>query len=61
MQNILTALSNPTRRAALAILWDGSEHCVCELMERRKASQKGYPHSHAASTDPSSSSPVTSW
>ncbi|MCA1777568.1 MAG: metalloregulator ArsR/SmtB family transcription factor [Loktanella sp.] len=39
MQNILTAISDPTRRAALAILWDGSEHCVCELMERLKASQ----------------------
>ncbi|MCA1777668.1 MAG: metalloregulator ArsR/SmtB family transcription factor [Loktanella sp.] len=39
MQNILSALSDPTRRAALAILWDGGEHCVCELMARLDASQ----------------------
>lgn len=39
MQEILTSLSDPTRRAALAILWDGGEHCVCELMERLDASQ----------------------
>jgi len=39
MQEILTALSNPTRRAALAILWGGGEHCVCELMARLDASQ----------------------
>ncbi len=39
MQEILTALSDPTRRAALAILWDDGEHCVCELMARLDASQ----------------------
>jgi len=39
MQQILTALSDPTRRAALAILWDDGEHCVCELMTRLGASQ----------------------
>ncbi|MBD8878593.1 ArsR/SmtB family transcription factor [Roseibium polysiphoniae] len=39
MQDILTALCDPTRRAALAIVWDGGEHCVCELMERLDASQ----------------------
>lgn len=39
MQEILTSLSDPTRRAALAILWDGGEHCVCELMARLEASQ----------------------
>jgi len=39
MQQILTALSDPTRRAALAILWDDGEHCVCELMARLGASQ----------------------
>ena len=39
MQKILTALSDPTRRAALAILWDDGEHCVCELMARLGASQ----------------------
>jgi ArsR family transcriptional regulator len=39
MQEILTALSDPTRRAALALLWGGGEHCVCELMARLEASQ----------------------
>ncbi len=39
MQDLLTALSDPTRRAALALLWGGGEHCVCELMARLDASQ----------------------
>ncbi len=39
MQDILTALCDSTRRGALAVLWDGGEHCVCELMERLDASQ----------------------
>ncbi len=39
MQEILTAISDPTRRAALALLWSGGEHCVCELMARLGASQ----------------------
>ncbi|OIQ45561.1 MAG: transcriptional regulator [Roseobacter sp. MedPE-SW] len=39
MQQILNALCDPTRRNALVILWDGSEHCVCELMDRLDASQ----------------------
>ena len=39
MQAILDALSDPTRRAALALLWGGGEHCVCELMARLGASQ----------------------
>lgn len=39
MQDILTALCDPTRRTALAIVWDGGEHCVCELMVRLEASQ----------------------
>ena len=39
MQDLLTSLSDPTRRAALAILWGGGEHCVCELMVRLGASQ----------------------
>lgn len=39
MQVLLAALTDPTRRAALAILWDGGEHCVCELMARLDASQ----------------------
>lgn len=39
MQDILTAICDPIRRAALAIVWDGGEHCVCELMARLDASQ----------------------
>lgn len=39
MQDVMTALCDPTRRAALAIIWDGGEHCVCELMARLDASQ----------------------
>lgn len=39
MQTLLNALADPTRRAALALLWDGEEHCVCELMARLGASQ----------------------
>ena len=39
MQEILDALCDATRRAALAIVWDGGEYCVCELMERLDASQ----------------------
>lgn len=35
----MTAIYDPTRRAALALLWDGGEHCVCELMARLNASQ----------------------
>jgi ArsR family transcriptional regulator, arsenate/arsenite/antimonite-responsive transcriptional repressor len=36
---LLAALAEPTRLAALRILWDGGEHCVCELMRRLGASQ----------------------
>lgn len=36
---LLSALAEPTRLAALRILWDGGEHCVCELMTRLGASQ----------------------
>jgi len=39
MQEVITAICDPTRRAALAIVWDGGEHCVCELMARLGASQ----------------------
>ncbi|OKL45165.1 transcriptional regulator [Pseudovibrio exalbescens] len=39
MQEILNAISEPIRRDALAIIWDGGEHCVCELMARLEASQ----------------------
>jgi ArsR family transcriptional regulator len=36
---ILAALAEPTRLAAIALLWDGREHCVCELMRELGASQ----------------------
>ena len=36
---ILSALSEPTRLAAVQIIWDGGEHCVCELMRRLGATQ----------------------
>ena len=39
MQDFLTAVAEPARRAALHILWDGSEHCVCELMAKLDATQ----------------------
>ncbi len=39
MQEVLTALSDPTRRAALALLWEGEEHCVCDLMAKLNVSQ----------------------
>ncbi|MGV6812113.1 MAG: ArsR/SmtB family transcription factor [Brevirhabdus sp.] len=39
MQDFLKSLADPTRRAALAIIWQGDEHCVCELMARLDASQ----------------------
>ena len=39
VQTVLAALSDPMRRSALAIIWPGGEHCVCELMERLGASQ----------------------
>ena len=37
--NVLAALAEPTRLAAIRLLWDGNEHCVCELMERLDATQ----------------------
>ncbi|MDF1855285.1 metalloregulator ArsR/SmtB family transcription factor [Pseudooceanicola sp.] len=39
MQDLLTALCDSTRRSALALLWGGGEHCVCELMVRLDVSQ----------------------
>lgn len=36
---ILSALAEPTRFAAMAMLSDGSEHCVCELMQELGATQ----------------------
>ncbi len=37
--SLLAALAEPTRLAALRIVWDGGEHCVCELMAKLDASQ----------------------
>ena len=36
---VLAALAEPTRLAAMTILSDGSEHCVCELMNKLGATQ----------------------
>jgi ArsR family transcriptional regulator len=36
---LLAALADPTRLAALHLLRDGEERCVCELMRRLGASQ----------------------
>jgi ArsR family transcriptional regulator len=37
--SIIAALAEPTRLGAIRLIWDGEEHCVCELMERLGASQ----------------------
>jgi ArsR family transcriptional regulator len=37
--DILSAMAEPTRLAALRIIWDGHERCVCELMRDLGASQ----------------------
>ena len=34
IDDLLSALAEPTRLRALQIIWDGDEHCVCELMDR---------------------------
>lgn len=39
IEYLLAALAEPTRLAALAIIWDGQEHCVCELMDLLGTSQ----------------------
>lgn len=36
---LMNALSDPTRLGALLLVWDGEEHCVCELMEQLGATQ----------------------
>lgn len=36
---VLSALAEPTRLAAMRLLDDGGEHCVCELMRKLDASQ----------------------
>lgn len=37
--SLMSVLSDPTRLGALRLLWDGQEHCVCELMDRLAATQ----------------------
>ncbi|MBD3773145.1 MAG: metalloregulator ArsR/SmtB family transcription factor [Rhodobacteraceae bacterium] len=37
--DLLSALAEPTRLAAVRLLWDGEEHCVCELMRQLGATQ----------------------
>lgn len=37
--DLLSALAEPTRLAAVRLLWDGREHCVCELMRELGATQ----------------------
>ncbi|PPQ25780.1 transcriptional regulator [Rhodopila globiformis] len=39
ISGLMSALSEPTRLAAIRILWDGDEHCVCELMRVLGATQ----------------------
>jgi ArsR family transcriptional regulator len=39
IDDLLSALAEPTRLRALQIIWDGEEHCVCELMDRLGVSQ----------------------
>jgi len=39
IQSVLAALAEPTRLGAIRIVWDGGEHCVCELMARLDATQ----------------------
>lgn len=36
---VLSALAEPTRLEAMRLLADGSEHCVCELMQELCATQ----------------------
>jgi ArsR family transcriptional regulator len=36
---VLSALAEPTRFEAVRLLADGSEHCVCELMQKLDATQ----------------------
>lgn len=36
---VLSALADPTRLGAMRLLWDGGEHCACELIDRLGATQ----------------------
>jgi ArsR family transcriptional regulator, arsenate/arsenite/antimonite-responsive transcriptional repressor len=37
--SLLSALSDATRLGALRLIWDGEEHCVCELTKKLGATQ----------------------
>lgn len=39
IDDLISALNDPTRLRALQIIWDGDEHCVCELMDVLDATQ----------------------
>ncbi|WP_197423841.1 helix-turn-helix transcriptional regulator [Novosphingobium sp. CCH12-A3] len=39
IDDLLAAVSEPACVRALQIIWDGDEHCVCELMDRLGATQ----------------------
>jgi ArsR family transcriptional regulator len=39
LSTFMSALAEPTRLAALRLLADGNEHCVCELMGQLGATQ----------------------
>ena len=39
LSKTLMAISEPTRLKAIQIVWDGGEHCVCELMDQLDTSQ----------------------
>ena len=39
VSDVMSALSDPTRLGALRLLWDGKEHCVCEMMRVLGATQ----------------------
>jgi len=44
IDDLLSALAEPTRLRALQIVWDGEEHCVCELMDRLAVTQSRMSH-----------------
>src|SRR3954453_9049282 len=48
---ILSLLAEPTRLAALGLLRDGQEHCVCELMAALDATQSRMSRHMSASRD----------
>lgn len=37
--SVMSALAEPTRLSAVGMLFDGGEHCVCELMRKLGATQ----------------------